>query len=48
MKRLVLLALACSILAIELAPADAQNRPRPRPPWEDVCCGGPCCRPPGR
>lgn len=26
--------------------AEAQTRPRTpkRPPWQDVCCGGPCCR----
>ncbi|MCE1234997.1 MAG: hypothetical protein LWW93_01435 [Hyphomicrobiales bacterium] len=30
--------------------AEAQPRPQPsRPPWQDVCCGGPCCKPkPGR
>lgn len=31
--------------------AEAQTRPpQPnRPPWQDVCCGGPCCKPrPGR
>lgn len=27
--------------------AEAQNRPQ-RPPWQDVCCGGPCCAKPQR
>jgi hypothetical protein len=30
---------------IAAVPAAAQQRPQPqRPPWQDVCCGGPCCK----
>jgi hypothetical protein len=45
MKKTILLAMAILMTAISLADA----RPRPnRPPWQDVCCGGPCCVKPQR
>lgn len=43
---------AAAVLAL-LGAIQAEAQPRPqqpsRPPWQDVCCGGPCCKPkPGR
>ena len=42
-RSLVLSLLALVFVATAIA--EAQQRPRPpqRPPWQDVCCGGPCC-----
>lgn len=38
-----------AMLASAVAEAQTQPRPPNRPPWQDVCCGGPCCKPkPGR
>ncbi len=44
------LALIAVVTMVASVPAEAQQRPQPqRPPWGDVCCGGPCCKPrPGR
>ena len=43
---------AMAVLALlGVTTAEAQMRPNQplRPPWQDVCCGGPCCKPrPGR
>lgn len=42
-------AVALFAVAVALStPGSAQQRPRPveRPPWKDVCCGGPCCAKP--
>lgn len=39
------------LVMIGAFPASAQQRPQQpqRPPWQDVCCGGPCCKArPGR
>ncbi len=42
-KLLSAIAIAALIVSV---PAQAQNRPQQpqRPPWQDVCCGGPCCK----
>ncbi len=40
MKRCVI-ALLVSLFALQSAAADPRQ-PK-RPPWGDVCCGGPCC-----
>lgn len=43
---------AVAVLALlGVVQAEAQQRPQQpsRPPWQDVCCGGPCCKSkPGR
>ena len=44
MIRTLVLALF-SLVFVVTTIAEAQVPPRPpqRPPWQDVCCGGPCC-----
>lgn len=49
MVRTLIFALAVAAL-VGTTIAEAQQRPRVpqprRPPWQDVCCGGPCCAKP--
>ena len=53
MYRALVVALFVTVFAATTV-AEAQMRPPvppQRPPWKDVCCGGPCCvkpRLPGR
>jgi hypothetical protein len=44
----VLVAAVFAVAVVVSSPSAAQQRPRPieRPPWKDVCCGGPCCAKP--
>ncbi|MEJ1157880.1 hypothetical protein [Prosthecomicrobium sp. N25] len=49
MKKILVMAMMFVVTGTTLA--EAQFRPRPsapRPPWQDVCCGGPCCPKPIR
>ncbi|TBW34509.1 hypothetical protein EYW49_18150 [Siculibacillus lacustris] len=43
-----ILAAVLLIVSTTLSQLAAQPRPHPveRPPWKDVCCGGPCCAKP--
>lgn len=44
MKKTILLAMALIMVGTSIASAQFRPRPNnPRPPWQDVCCGGPCC-----
>lgn len=50
-RTVVVACLAAMFAATTVAWAQQAPRPPQRPPWKDVCCGGPCCakpRLPGR
>jgi len=43
-RTLVLTLIATAFAATTIAEAQVRvPRPPHRPPWQDVCCGGPCC-----
>ncbi len=45
-RTVVLSLLALVFAATTLAVAQPKPKPPQRPPWQDVCCGGPCCAKP--
>lgn len=48
MKKTLILAMALVMVATSIASAQGRRQGNPRPPWQDVCCGGPCCSKPLR
>ncbi len=42
-RKLVVTFVVAVFAATTLAQAQVRPRPPQRPPWKDVCCGGPCC-----